>query len=278
MRQKHTRRAGLTLLETVIVMAIAGILLTLLVAGLVRLREAGSRVESSENLKQIALATQHFATAHNGRLPPLGDKEGSKVELKPGIVSIQPNITRPALFVQVLPYLEQRRGQKLKVSIPFYVSPADPTASEVIDQGISSYAANALAFDGDPHANRTFQDGTSNTIAFAEHYAKCGVRVFYYWASGTGLNQRASFADHGDVVPVTSGQPPTSKPKDYTGTFQSAPAITNCYGGVPQTPHSGGMLTAMADGSVRQISTSISVAAFWGAVTPASGEIPGGDW
>ena len=45
-----------------------------------------------------------------------------------------------------------------------------------------------------------------------------------------------------------------------------------CDPALAQTPHRGGMLAAMGDGSVRTISPGVDVAVYWGAVTPAGGE------
>jgi hypothetical protein len=47
---------------------------------------------------------------------------------------------------------------------------------------------------------------------------------------------------------------------------------------LPQTPHAGGMLVALGDGSVRSVAPSISQYTFWSAVTPAGGEVLGSDW
>jgi hypothetical protein len=44
---------------------------------------------------------------------------------------------------------------------------------------------------------------------------------------------------------------------------------------IPQTPHVGGMLIGMMDGSVRTVSPSVAPTIFWGAVTPKGGEITG---
>jgi hypothetical protein len=47
---------------------------------------------------------------------------------------------------------------------------------------------------------------------------------------------------------------------------------------VAQTPHVGGMLTGMGDGSVRVVSPTISEWTYWAAVTPAGSESLGPDW
>ena len=60
--------------------------------------------------------------------------------------------------------------------------------------------------------------------------------------------------------------------------FQVAPRVADCDASIPQTPHLGGMQVAMADGSVRGVSGSISQWTFWAAATPAGGEVVSVDW
>jgi len=265
------------MLELLVVISILGLLLGLLLAAVVRIREVALRTESTNNLRQIVLAVHQFADAHNGRLPTVGD--GLSVKIGPRKQRAGPRA--PALFVRILPYIEQgnafRKGPFPPVSL--FLSPADPTAREMSTNGHagSSYAANAFALANNPRLPTTFVDGTSSTIAFAEHYAKCGNTTFDYWQNSIA-RQRATFADYGDVVPVTQGTPPVSSPSDPGETFQVAPPVKKCYPLVPQTPHPGGMLVAMADGGVRQIAPRISPTIFWGAVTPKGGELPNLDW
>ena len=61
-------------------------------------------------------------------------------------------------------------------------------------------------------------------------------------------------------------------------TFQANPPVGACDPRIPQSPHAGGMLTALADGSVRVLAASVSEATFWAAVTPRGGEVLGNDW
>jgi prepilin-type N-terminal cleavage/methylation domain-containing protein len=278
MQPQSSSRRGVTLVELLIVIGIIGALLALLLAGVMRAREAALRCESTNNLRQIVLAVHHFADARQGRLPNVGD--GPPVIIPPQGMALGPRM--PSLFVKILPYLEQ--GQALRSKRPFppvkpFISPADPTAAEYAAQGegVTSYAANAFVFTNNPRMPAAFADGTSNTIAFAEHYAKCGIATYYYWQH-TFTSDRPTFADWGDVVPVTQGNPPVSRPSDPGMTFQVAPPVKECYSRVPQTPHPGGMLVARADGSVRQIAPGISPTTFWGAVTPRGGEVLGHDW
>jgi hypothetical protein len=60
--------------------------------------------------------------------------------------------------------------------------------------------------------------------------------------------------------------------------FQAGPPRDACDPRVPQSAHSGVMLCALGDGSVRTVTASVSPMTFYAAVTPAGGEVPGTDW
>jgi hypothetical protein len=61
-------------------------------------------------------------------------------------------------------------------------------------------------------------------------------------------------------------------------TFQVRPSMDQCNPAIPQTPHRGGMLAGLGDGSVRTLAPGMSPTTFWAAVTPAAGETLGSDW
>jgi len=61
--------------------------------------------------------------------------------------------------------------------------------------------------------------------------------------------------------------------------FQIAPrGCIPCDARVAQTPHVGGMLAALGDGSVRSLSPSMSEWTYWAAVTPSGNETLAQDW
>jgi prepilin-type processing-associated H-X9-DG protein len=134
---------------------------------------------------------------------------------------------------------------------------------------------------------RGFPDGTSNTIAVAEHLAiGCG-GVGFSWLMISGsffpknppivtangvLRQRrgGTFADV-DLDDLLPENPLPSL------TFQVRPVGDQCDPRIPQTYHVSGMNVGLADGSVRGLSRGMSPGTFWAAVTPGGGEVLGAD-
>ena len=56
------------------------------------------------------------------------------------------------------------------------------------------------------------------------------------------------------------------------------PFLGNCDPTRASTPHGGGILVGLADGSGRTLAPTMSGKTWWAAVTPAGGEVLGSDW
>jgi prepilin-type N-terminal cleavage/methylation domain-containing protein len=305
------RRSGFTLIELLVVIAIIAILIGLLLPAVPKVREAAARMQSTNNLKQIGLATHGYNDAIGHMAPsfvefgtPKGYKDGSYI-------------------VHILPYVEQDNLKRLvdnntassgqyyaityNQSPPkIFINPTDPSQHNGAynDSGwgvyaVTGYVSNYLAMGGiisnwrnvDTKKNiLAITDGTSNTIFYTTRTAVCERSSTPYRPSYTApLYNIAPYANANswfEWMPVINyWRDGASNPGYIDGAatkFQSNPTwagtTATCDFRLATQMGSGGILVGLGDGSVRTVSPGVSGATWWAAMTPASGEVLGSDW
>jgi prepilin-type N-terminal cleavage/methylation domain-containing protein len=155
-----------------------------------------------------------------------------------------------------------------------------------------------------PTVSASLQDGTANTILFAEKYGQCKQNSpLLDGGSAWGFGHFAHPVLPPTMAPIimpafgvyilpatpepgfkaTFNQPYTigtaiSGNKSSKFQMQPNPYLGNCDPLLPSTGHTGGMNVGLGDGSVKNVNANISVVSWWWAVTPYSGETTGADW
>ncbi len=302
--------SGFTLIELLVVIAIIAILIGLLLPAVQKVREAAARTRCQNNLKQVATAIHNIQSANN-ILPPTCAPcaDPNAVDINGNYYCFTP-ATEPygrhiyTIYSFLMPYIEQQAiwsntttsgyagGQYFQV-IKILLCPSDPSSPNgkcattyggANSWGVSNYAANNYVF-GNPLAGTTYgaarletiQDGTSNTVFFAEVFGSC------YGSQSVLSSQWGSlWADSNSIwrpaYNLTTGKGATvGYPAARLPQFN---AIWNngCDPSRPTSGHSGLIQVMMGDGSVRPVNSAVT-AATWAAVNDPRDGVPiTGNW
>jgi prepilin-type N-terminal cleavage/methylation domain-containing protein len=304
--RRPARRHAFTLIELLVVIAIIGALIAILLPAVQKVREAANRATCANNLKQLGLATHNFHDVSH-MLPAPGQ---NYFPLVSGANRIEGNAFGTPFF-HFLPFLEQdnlyqstygpdpdngvtryyggKNGVCDRAPVKTYVCPGDRLNTAFSDKkSYGSYASNSLAFgdhdglnDGKNRIPESFSKGTSNTILFTEHYAKCRdgrtepppgrigpeMRDLFWNQDPSRLRDYAIF----QVQPYYESYPPGVDPQRVCIWYRA------------QTPHPGVINTCLVDGSVRAVSSGIKGLPYedstwlW-ALQPDSNRPPPPDW
>jgi prepilin-type N-terminal cleavage/methylation domain-containing protein len=180
----HGRRAAFTLIELLVVIAIIGVLIGLLLPAVQKIREAASRTQSANNLRQMALAVVNAATSNAGQMPPALSYYPAGATSNPG-----------NFFYHLLPYIEEENVHTAlqqtgttwynntntpattTYSIKTYVAPSDNTNPG--SGGLTSYAANGFVFTSGARYPDAFNPkGTTKCVVLFERYAQYSSATF----------------------------------------------------------------------------------------------------
>jgi type II secretory pathway pseudopilin PulG len=297
------RRNAFTILELLIVILIVATLMGLVIPAVLNVRETSARTQTGSFLMQLSLALQNCDNTWRGLPPATGPF---------GLLAVDATV-----HIHLLPFIEQDPLLKeivagtapdLKtVVVPPFVCPQDFT--QINDgAGATTFATNlrvlsdlgyntkwdlALAPDqngNDPKTGKpwyfgtagishSFPDGTSNTIAFATRYSRCGTHggINFFSTSAAVKNNSPFF---GYYAPQLEPSTDAGIENGRTGEiFQIQPAMEDCNPSyTPQSLEPHAISVGLFDGSVRMISASISVTTWGRALQPNDGDQLGRDW
>ncbi|MCI0381052.1 MAG: DUF1559 domain-containing protein [Gemmataceae bacterium] len=269
-------RRAFTLIELLVVVAIIGILAGLTLAGVQRVRSVAARIECSNNLKQIALALQHYHGLYRVFPPGCSYQDGRDphphmswmTRLLPLIEheaiwrEAEQAFAKEAFFLKVPPHTALGRV------IPIYTCPADdrsgaPAHRGNLQIGLTSYLGvngiDQFTHDGILYVDSRVRiadvsDGTSHTLLVGERPPSADL-ILGWWYAGWGQRKNGS----GDsVLGVRELNSDVYGPGCFPGPyyFVAGKFSNQCDAFHFWSPHSGGANFAFVDGSVRFLSYS----------------------
>lgn len=276
--ESHATRSGFTVTEVLVSIAIIGILLAITLPAVQSARAAAARMDCQSRLKQIILASHEYEASF-GKLPG--------------------TFGTNTWHVRLLPYLED---SELNETHSVYACPADPLAEGRLNLSMVSFHANhgfggneGYIDQGLPLKQSDIMDGLSQTAAYGERLAvpdptrhsyyptpsrELWIRVFRKTAI-----YRADRREFAEECRDRALDPRfvTISIIGYTHTL--TPNLNSCFNGpfrispdyfkpavTASSLHPGGINVAIADGSVKFVSSTVDQDVWWALGTRDGGE------
>jgi prepilin-type N-terminal cleavage/methylation domain-containing protein/prepilin-type processing-associated H-X9-DG protein len=297
-------RRAFTFIELLVVIGIVGILTAITLPAIQMIRESSRRTVCSNNVRQLALGLMNYESSH--RQLPMGlrsfDGRGAGTSSFPAnhyfgmswITRILPFIEQNAMWENALedyqynpiPFRAHRGMQTVLLAV---ACPSDPSSGQVqwTHQGRLVACTNYLGVNGTNYKTRDgvftydqptrlaeIQDGQSNTLLIGERPPSPDFWYGWWYATGTGTISTGDVTlGVAELNPAKSGGISTFLEDCPAGPYTyTAGRNEQCDALHFWSYHSGGANFALADGSVRLISYSISGETLQALATRAGGE------
>jgi hypothetical protein len=253
----HIRRGAVSPVDLLVLIALLLLAFAFLGPAVARVREAAARSQSTNNLKQMALAMHNAHDTYQSFPPSVGEFA---------------NKTGSAHFF-ILPFIEQQQlynqgtdavwdNSVWSKRIAIYIDPRDasgpPDGLFKSWLATTNYPVNWMVFKDGGAKIQQIVDGTSNTLMIAQRYQMCngaptawGYPSLFSWAPVMAYENQSLF----QMSPRQDECDPTR-----------AQAI----GGV--------LLIALCDGSVRSLNPRLTAQTWANLCDPADGNVLGADF
>ena len=290
-------RPAFTLVELLVVMAIIGIMISLILPAVQSARETARRAQCQNNLVQLVLAVNNYEMAHGVYPPGTVDSTGPIHNIESGyhhnwVSQLLPYIDQQAAYAHVdrqVSVYHKNNAEVRKLGIRVLRCPSSAWLS---GKGYSEYAGthhsveapidvdnNGVFFLNSRIRYQDIRDGTSQTFFLGEKLTMPGDLG---WMSGTNGTLRNTGTPLNDILSMASGDPKSvDGPHDAPGAAtsddeetsddketESGPVSTTStaqndtvVGGF-SSYHPGGANFAFGDGSLRFISETISITVY----------------
>jgi prepilin-type N-terminal cleavage/methylation domain-containing protein/prepilin-type processing-associated H-X9-DG protein len=287
MARRLSRRA-FTLIELLVVIAIIAILIGLLVPAVQKVRDAAARTACSNNLKQLGLALHNFHDVYKG-FPPGRTTTPNHASWIPYAMPYfeQGNVARLYRFDRNWDdtTTNDKPGGVNTTQMAVLACPAAPDpASRGGTRGITDYSAISDVTRPNPFINplppvdpthlgvlglnvrrriAAITDGTSNTLLLAED---AGREQLYQMGAVVPGTPIGNWANPGNEIFISGFDPITMK--------VPGPCAINCTNDKEvYSFHTGVAQVVFADGSVRQLDSSLNINILVALMTRAQGEV-----
>lgn len=271
------QRQALTLIEVVVVVAILGVLVSLLVPAIQKARAAAARVECSNKIKQLGLALQNYHSVHSTL--PAGmywQKGKDPMRMSTWLTRMLPYIEQQSLWETAVAAYKSSSNPLLNpphtpiaTLVGAFICPSDGRAAQIqyapkdkIRVALTSYLGvsgrDYSTQDGCLYRDSRIRfvditDGTSTTLLMGERPPSADFQ-FGWWYAGAGQQFTGSCdmilgVEEKNLLPIVVGSCAPGNYQFSPGRFDNQCDMFHFW-----SPHAGGGHFLFADGSVRLLS------------------------